>query len=129
MESGELAARAWAPGTDFPAPDKLNWMYHLGLSIICIMWILSLIVIVLRIWTRWTAKQLGIGKSGPEQVSVVALPMVNGWGLELTSAGVDDALIVAAMVSRRQPERNCRASASYKMSGCQHRLVLRPGHV
>ena len=67
MEPARLTARAWAPGTDFPAPDELNWMYHLGLSIICIMWTLSLIVIVLRIWTRWTAKQLGIGKSGPCQ--------------------------------------------------------------
>lgn len=98
MESAELVARAWAPGTDFPPPEKLNWMYHLGLSIICIMWTFSLLVVCLRIWTRWGAKQLGIGKS------LVYSPLCrstsfNDWNFELTYFGVDDALIVAAMVS------------------------------
>lgn len=67
MSTPELVARAWAPGTDFPDPIKLNGLYHLGLSVICILWVLSLIVMGLRIWARWTAKQLGVGKSIVQQ--------------------------------------------------------------
>lgn len=63
MSAVELNARAWAPGTDFPDPIELNWLYHLGLSVICILWILSLIVIGLRLWARWTSKQIGVGRS------------------------------------------------------------------
>lgn len=59
----ELEARAWAPGTDFKAPAELNWLYHFGLAVICILWTLSLLVVGLRIWARWSAKQLGVGKS------------------------------------------------------------------
>lgn len=63
MSVTSLVARAWAPGTDFPEPNELNWLYHLGLSVICILWTLSLLVLGLRLWARWTAKQMGTGKS------------------------------------------------------------------
>lgn len=62
MESAELVARAWAPGTDFPDPIHVDGLYHVGLSIICILWTLALIIVSLRIWGRWGAKQLGVGK-------------------------------------------------------------------
>lgn len=63
MSVTALAARAWAPGTDFPEPNELNWLYHLGLAVISILWTLSLIIVGLRLWARWTAKQMGVGKS------------------------------------------------------------------
>lgn len=63
MSAPELLARVWAPGTDFPEPIEGNWLYHLGLSVICILWVLSLIIISLRIWARWTSKQIGVGTS------------------------------------------------------------------
>ena len=62
MSAEHLVARAWAPGTDFQAPSELNWLYHFGLATICILWTLSLIVVGLRIWARWTAKQIGVGE-------------------------------------------------------------------
>jgi hypothetical protein len=62
-EASGLVARAWAPGTDFPQPFELNWLYHFGLAVICILWTLSLTIVCLRIWSRWNAKQLGVGKS------------------------------------------------------------------
>ncbi|SPO06897.1 uncharacterized protein DNG_09591 [Cephalotrichum gorgonifer] len=60
MEAAEIIARSWAPGTDFPPPREINWMYHAGLAIICTLWTLSLSIVCLRIWGRWTAKQLGL---------------------------------------------------------------------
>ena len=72
MEAAELVARAWAPGTDFEPPRELNWLYHLGLALICFLWSLSLLVVGLRIWSRWSAKQLGTGKSlGLRSVSLL----------------------------------------------------------
>jgi len=59
MSAAELTARAWAPGTDFPEPKEINWLYHLGLAVICVLWIISLIVVGLRVWARKTAKQMG----------------------------------------------------------------------
>jgi hypothetical protein len=62
MSAAELTARAWAPGTDFPEPKEINWLYHLGLAVICVLWIISLIVVGLRVWARKTAKQMGAGE-------------------------------------------------------------------
>jgi hypothetical protein len=63
MDTENLMARAWAPGTDFPDPVKVNGLYHLGLAVICILWVLSLTFVALRLWARYSSKQLGIGKS------------------------------------------------------------------
>lgn len=60
--ASDLVARAWAPGTDFPDPIEVNWLYHLGLSVICILWTLSLITVGLRLWARRSSKQIGVGK-------------------------------------------------------------------
>lgn len=66
MSIGELVARgAWAPGTDFEPPTELNWLYHVGLAVISILWVLSLTVITLRVWSRWSQKQLGLGELMP----------------------------------------------------------------
>jgi hypothetical protein len=61
MDHEDLIARVWAPGTDFPEPAKVNGLYYLGLSVICILWILSLGFVSLRLWARYSSKQLGIG--------------------------------------------------------------------
>lgn len=63
MGAEELVARAWAPGTDFPDPIRVEWLYHFGLATICILWTFSLIFVLLRLWARWTAKQMGTGTS------------------------------------------------------------------
>jgi hypothetical protein len=61
MSAPELVARVWAAGTDFPEPLELNWLYHLGLAVISILWTLSLAVVVLRVYARWGQKQMGVG--------------------------------------------------------------------
>jgi hypothetical protein len=61
MSAPELVARVWAPGTDFPEPLELNWLYHLGLAVISILWSLSLAVVVLRVYSRLGQKQMGVG--------------------------------------------------------------------
>jgi hypothetical protein len=60
--SEQLVARAWVAGTDFPEPTELNWLYHLGLAVISILYILSFITIGLRLWARHMSKQIGVGK-------------------------------------------------------------------
>ncbi|KAG9254742.1 uncharacterized protein F5Z01DRAFT_92364 [Emericellopsis atlantica] len=75
MSAFELVARAWAPGTDFPEPAKLNWLYHLGLAVICILWTLSLLVVGLRLWARWTSKQIGVD----DYLMVAAMAVNTGW--------------------------------------------------
>ncbi|KAH7304043.1 hypothetical protein B0I35DRAFT_484718 [Stachybotrys elegans] len=75
MSDFELVARAWAPGTDFPQPLKTNGLYHLGLSVICILWTLSLIFVGLRFWARWTSKQLGID----DYLMGAAMAVNTGW--------------------------------------------------
>ncbi|KAF6786402.1 CFEM domain-containing protein [Colletotrichum sojae] len=75
MTTVELVSRAWAPGTDFPEPTELNWLYHLGLAVICILWTLSLLAVSLRLWARWTSKQIGID----DYLMLAAMAVNTGW--------------------------------------------------
>jgi hypothetical protein len=75
MTDTELVSRAWAPGTDFPEPIQENWLYHLGLAIICILWTLSLMTVGLRVWARWGSKQIGVD----DYLIIAAMAVNTGW--------------------------------------------------
>ncbi|KAI9146821.1 Satratoxin biosynthesis SC1 cluster protein [Paramyrothecium foliicola] len=75
MSAVEIESRAWAPGTDFPDPIETNWLHYLGLSVLCILWILSLLVVCIRLWARWTVKQLGVD----DYLIVAAMAVNTGW--------------------------------------------------